>query len=84
MKQSVLVGLERTESDALLEFLNRHSTRAENVYRHRWQLGDLVLWDNRCTMHHAIADYDEIGERYMHRTTVLTDEIASANGRRLG
>ena len=71
-----IVGLELAESGALLEFLNRHSTRAENVYRHRWQLRDLVLWDNRCTMHHAIADYDEIGERYMHRTTVLTDKIA--------
>ena len=68
-----IVGLEPSESTALLEFLNRHSTQANNVYRHRWQVRDLVLWDNRCTMHHAIADYEGIGMRYMHRTTVLRD-----------
>jgi taurine dioxygenase len=70
-----IIGLEPSESSALLEFLNRHSTQAANVYRHRWQVRDLVLWDNRCTMHHAIADYEEIGERYMHRTTVLGNEV---------
>jgi taurine dioxygenase len=70
-----IAGLEPLESTALLEFLNRHSTQPKNVYRHRWQARDLVLWDNRCTMHHAIDDYESVGERYMHRTTVLGDKV---------
>ena len=64
-------GLTAEESEAILNFLFRHSTRPEFIYRHRWQLHDLVIWDNRCTMHYAVADYDAIGERYMHRTTVM-------------
>jgi taurine dioxygenase len=71
---SHIVGFKPSESTALLEFLNRHSTRPENIYRHRWQGGDLVLWDNRCTMHHTIADDEGTGARYMHRTTALCDE----------
>ena len=71
-----IVGLEPSESVALLDFLIRHSTRAEFVYRHRWQVGDLVVWDNRCIMHQAIPDIEESGARYMHRTTALCDEIA--------
>ncbi len=68
---SHIVGLKSSESRALLDFLNFHSTRQEIVYRHRWQVRDLVIWDNRCTMHYAINDYEGIGDRYMHRTTVL-------------
>ena len=44
-----------------------------NSTRHRWSANDLVIWDNRSTLHYAIADYDEVGERYMHRTTVMCD-----------
>ena len=66
-----IVGLEPEESADLLQFLNRHSTRPEYIYRHRWHVRDLVIWDNRCTMHYAIDDYEGVGERYMHRTTVL-------------
>ena len=32
------------------------------------------MWDNRCTMHYVVADYDDMGERYMHRTTVMCTE----------
>ena len=70
-----IVGLEPEESSDLLQFLNRHSTRSEYIYRHRWHVRDLVIWDNRCTMHYAINDYEGVGERYMHRTTVLGDDI---------
>lgn len=45
------------------------------VYRHRWQAGDLVAWDNRCTMHCA-TDYDLHYVRAMHRTTVRGDRPA--------
>ncbi len=70
---SHIVGLPADESAALLRLLNDHSTQARFIYRHRWSVGDLVLWDNRCTMHHAVADYDGVGERHMHRTTVIGD-----------
>ncbi len=70
-----IVGLEPEESADLLQFLNHHSTRPEYIYRHRWHVRDLVIWDNRCTMHYAIDDYEGVGERYMHRTTVLGDGV---------
>jgi taurine dioxygenase len=68
---SHIVGLHEAESRALLDFLFRHMTQPEFIYRHRWSARDLVMWDNRCTMHYAIADYDGVGERYMHRTTAM-------------
>ncbi len=70
---SQIVGLHERESRALLEFLFDHMTQPDLIYRHRWLERDLVMWDNRCTMHYAIADYDDIGERYMHRTTVMCE-----------
>ena len=66
---SHLVGLHAAESELLLKFLYQHCTRHEFVFQHRWEKGDLVIWDNRCTMHYAVADYDE--DRHMHRTTVI-------------
>ena len=67
-----IMGMSREESEALLGFLHAHCTRPEFVYRHRWQVGDLVMWDNRSAMHHAIGDYGD-ARRYMHRTTVAGD-----------
>jgi alpha-ketoglutarate-dependent 2,4-dichlorophenoxyacetate dioxygenase len=49
--------------------LNEHATQPQFVYTHRWTVGDLVMWDNRCTMHRA-REYDEMQVRDMHRTTV--------------
>jgi taurine dioxygenase len=70
-------GLHRRESDALLQMLFDHCGRPEYVYRHRWEVGDAVLWDNRCTLHQAVADFrPEHGPRHMHRTTVLGTESA--------
>ncbi len=71
---SHIVGLSARESDAILELLFEHSTQPENVYRHSWQRHDLVVWDNRCTMHYAVADYKSHGDRYMQRTTVQGDK----------
>ena len=68
-----IVGMPREESDPILEFLFRHSTRPEFIYRHKWRVDDLVFWDNRCTMHYALADYDFSVRRHMHRTTVGGD-----------
>jgi taurine dioxygenase len=65
-------GFARHESDALLELLHAHATRPEFIFRHKWSVGDAVLWDNRCTMHHAVHDfYATGGVRHMHRTTVM-------------
>ena len=61
------------ESAGLLSFLYSNATRPEFIYRHRWAPGDVVLWDNRCTMHYAVKDYDESMPRYMHRTTAAGD-----------
>ncbi|SAI24575.1 taurine dioxygenase [Bordetella ansorpii] len=58
------------ESAALLDTLNKHAISDAFTYRHRWQQGDLVIWDNRCTMHCATPYDDNKYRRVMHRTTV--------------
>ncbi len=62
-------GMEEPEARMLLLDLNEHATQPQFVYTHSWTVGDLVMWDNRCTMHRARA-YDETQVRDMHRTTV--------------
>jgi alpha-ketoglutarate-dependent 2,4-dichlorophenoxyacetate dioxygenase len=62
-------GMEEPEARLLLMDLTEHATQPRFVYTHRWRVGDLVMWDNRCTMHRARA-YDETKVRDMHRTTV--------------
>lgn len=54
-----ITNLPDEESEAVLPFLLRHVGRPEFTYRHRWQEGDLVLWDNWGTQHYALFDYDE-------------------------
>ena len=57
------------ESAHLLDFLYRHATQDEYIYRQKWQPNTLTMWDNRCTLHNAEGGYD--GHlRVMHRTTV--------------
>jgi alpha-ketoglutarate-dependent sulfate ester dioxygenase len=53
-----IVGLSKLESDALLALLYEHITRPEHAVRWRWAPGDLAFWDNRATLHYAVADYD--------------------------
>ncbi|MDA1024055.1 MAG: TauD/TfdA family dioxygenase [Proteobacteria bacterium] len=57
-------GMERTQGKALMDDLLKHSTQDRFVYRHRWRAGDVVVYDNRCTLHRA-TDYDE--EKYVRR-----------------
>jgi taurine dioxygenase len=66
-------GMSVEESQPILDYLYKHCTRPEFVYRHQWRQGDLLVWDNRSAMHYAVADYDGVGDRYMHRTTVFGD-----------
>jgi len=58
------------ESDALLNALFDHSEKPEFVYRHVWRVGDLIVWDNRCSMH-ARDDFPSDQRRLMLRTTVM-------------
>ncbi|MGE0874284.1 MAG: TauD/TfdA dioxygenase family protein [Burkholderiales bacterium] len=68
-----IVGMPKEESAPILDFLFRHSTRQEFIYRHKWRVNDMMFWDNRSTMHYALADYDFSVRRLMHRTTVAGD-----------
>lgn len=63
-------GMTEEESRPLIDYLNRHSTRPEFVYRHQWRPHDILIWDNRSTMHQALGDFDQAQSRYMERTTV--------------
>ena len=64
-------GLTEDESRPLIKYLNEHATRFEFIYRHQWKKDDIVVWDNRCTMHLALGDFDETQRRHLERTTVL-------------
>ena len=66
---SHFVDMTAEESRPLLDTLFDIALRPEHIYRHRWQRGDVLLWDNRRTMHYAIRDYDDDTLRVMHRTT---------------
>jgi taurine dioxygenase len=61
-----VVGLDETAGDSLLDRLIAHATQDRFVYRHVWRLHDLLIWDNRNTMHRATADYGD-ERREMHR-----------------
>jgi len=67
-----IVDMPQAEGKALLQRLFSHSVQPANIYRHHWQVGDLVMWDNRCTMHRA-TEYDVRHTRAMHRTTIQGD-----------
>ncbi len=73
-------GLPLDEGRALLKTLLDHVTRSEFCYRHEWQEGDLVVWDNRCVLHRATPYDTTRHKRLMQRTTVSGDpaELARA------
>jgi alpha-ketoglutarate-dependent 2,4-dichlorophenoxyacetate dioxygenase len=66
---SHIVGWSVEEGRALIEELIAFATQPQFVYRHRWTVADLVMWDNRCTMHRG-RPYDDTKRRVLHRTTV--------------
>jgi alpha-ketoglutarate-dependent 2,4-dichlorophenoxyacetate dioxygenase len=78
---SHVVGWPVEKGRRLIEELTEFATQPQFVHRHRWREGDLVVWDNRCTMHRA-TPYDDIGQRrVLHRTTV-SDEMNSVERQR--
>ena len=67
-----IVDMDQAEADRLLAAVFDHSESPEFVYEHEWQVGDLLLWDNRCSMH-ARTDFPETERRLLLRTTVEGD-----------
>ena len=71
-----VVGLRASDSRRLLDNLFAHMNQPEFHVRFRWRNHSLAMWDNRCTMHYAIADYVP-SYRCMHRITVVRDQRAA-------
>lgn len=74
---SHIVGMHPAESHDLLAGLMRHATQDKYVYRHTWQMGDLLIWDNTGTMHRVLPFPPDSG-RQLHRFTLNGEEPVSA------
>ena len=70
-------GLAPAESDSVLSYLHAHCQHVQFVYRHRWTVGDMVLWDNRSVIHNAILDYLP-HQRRMQRASVFARHASPA------
>jgi taurine dioxygenase len=68
-RNAYIAGMDLAESEALLDELWTYVARPEAAWEHVWRVGDLVLWDNRCTMHRRDA-FDPGARRIMHRTQI--------------
>lgn len=68
-RNAYVQGLPLSESEALLDQIWFYATQEESVWQSIWKVGDLVLWDNRCTMHRR-DPFDENARRVMHRTQI--------------
>jgi taurine dioxygenase len=66
-------GLPREESDAILQQLFDHQEQARFVYEHVWRIGDVLMWDNRCTLH-ARTDFSAGERRLLRRVTILGEK----------
>ena len=73
-------SMDPTESHDLLQRLMRHATQDKYIYRHKWRMGDLLIWDNTGTMHRVLPFDNESG-RLLHRCTLNGEEpiVATAN-----
>ena len=65
-----VVGMDRAESDELLDSIHEHMTQPQYRYDHEWRVGDILLWDNRCLIHSVNVDYP-VGEPRIHLRTLL-------------
>jgi taurine dioxygenase len=75
-RNAYIEGLPLAESEALLDEIWAHATRDELTWYNNWRVGDLVLWDNRCTMHRR-GPFDPAARRVMHRTQIKGDQISA-------
>jgi taurine dioxygenase len=76
-RNAYIEGLPLAESETLLDEIWEFATRTEFTWYHHWQVGDLVLWDNRCVMHRRDA-FDAADRRVMHRTQIKAETQPSA------
>lgn len=65
-----VVGMARAESDALLDEIYAHVTQPKYQYHHKWRVGDILLWDNRCLMHAVNMDFP-VGQTRLHQRILL-------------
>lgn len=79
---SHIIGWPVEKGRTLLDELIAHATQPQFIYRHVWRPGDLILWDNRCTMHRA-TEYDDLGARRDLQRTTVSDEINSVERREM-
>jgi taurine dioxygenase len=79
-RNSYVVGLELAESERLLDALWAHATQPQFTFRQQWRAGDLLVWDNRCTLHRRDA-FDPHARRLMHRTQIKDGHAALQPGR---
>jgi taurine dioxygenase len=76
---SHLKDVSDAESRSLLDLFYAHITKPEHIVRHRWSVGDVVMWDNRSTVHYANRDYGD-QRRVMHRITLRGDQPVGPGG----
>lgn len=65
-----IVGLDRRDSDALLDRIHAHMTQPQYQYHHRWRRGDILIWDNRSVTHSVNMDFP-VGQRRIHQRILL-------------
>jgi taurine dioxygenase len=68
-RNSYVLGLELAQSEALLDALWEHATQPQFTFRQEWRVGDVIVWDNRCTLHRRDA-FDPRARRLLHRTQI--------------
>ena len=73
-RNAYIAGLEVADSEALLDELWAHATKEEFVWTQVWQLGDVILWDNRCTMHRRDS-FDPNSRRLLYRTQITGEAV---------
>lgn len=73
-QMSYIFGLPLDESEALLDEVWAHTSQDKYVWQHKWRVGDLLVWDNRCTMHHRNA-FAPNARRLMHKSTTAGEAV---------
>lgn len=76
-RNSYIIGMDLVESEALLDALWAHATQPQFTFQQVWKLHDLILWDNRCTLHRRDS-FDGEARRVMHRTQIKGAAIVAA------